>query len=463
MKNFTIVTACTPNYIDKLKWSLPSWNIKPQFRDKKIILFHHGFDNLQPLNFVKDHFDVEFINWDMPEYDNVRELMLSSFILGSAKYIKTDYFVKIDADTYFTNAEDVFVKKDFRHDVVSHRWGYTKPGYWINQLDKYYTGKDTGNYGKRYTEKRIQSICCLHKTEFVKTLANKFGDRLPVPSHDTVLWYFADRMTDRSWGSKNIRKRGVGHSGKWKAIREGVCATADSNNKYLRDHLLDNIQLEVTSFCQLGCFNCDRNCGIYKDKSYIPLDKIEEFVDKSIKSCKKWSRIDIIGGEPTYYPHFKEMFDIIKVYKNWNPKCKIRFSTNGLGKYVTEKLKEIPNWVSIRNSNKKSKEQSFDSYNSAPIDNGETEIKACSIPWRCGIALTPNGYFVCGAGASLAKIFQMDIAVKKFEDITSENLLKQIQSICKYCGHSNCKSKHTTNVEEISESWKKALNNIKGN
>lgn len=461
MKDFTLVTACTPNYLTKLKWSLPSWNIKPQFRGKKLILFHHGFDDLKQLEFVKEHFDVKFIYWDMPEYENVRELMLSSFILGSARYVKTQYFVKIDADTYFTSEDDVFVGRDFKYDVVSHRWGYTKPGSWINKLDKYYFDKDTGDYGKRYSEKRIQSICCLHKTDFVKMLADMFKERLPIPSHDTVLWYFADRMPDRNWRRKNLHKLGVAHTPRWKTIREGVCASGNLNNKFLKDTLMDNIQLEVTSFCQLGCFNCDRNCGIAKSKEYIPLDDLEKFVTTSIRLNKKWKRIDIIGGEPTYYPQFKEMFEVINKYKNFCPSCKVRFSTNGLGKYVNEKLKEIPSWVQIRNSRKTSKKQSFTSYNSAPVDNGEIEIKACSIPWRCGVALTPNGYFLCGAGASLARVFKMDIGIQELENVTPEILLKQMPNICKYCGHSYCKSKHTTEVEEISESWQKALDNLK--
>jgi len=457
MRDFTIVTACTPDYLTKLQWSLPSWNTKPQFRGKKMILFHHGFDNLKNLRFVKKHFDVKFVHWDMPEYANVRELMLSSFILGSARYVKTKYFVKIDADTYFTNPDDVFGRRDFRYDVVSHKWRYTKPGHWINDLDKYYLDKDTGKYGRLYHEPRIQSICCLHKTEFVRRLAERFGERLPVPSHDTVLWYFADRMPDRSWKGRNLRKRGVGHASQWKTIREGVCATGDANNAFLRDSLMNNIQLEVTSFCQLGCFNCDRNCGIYKDATYIPLEDIQKFVDDSIRFNKKWSRIDIIGGEPTYYPYYQQMFEVIKQYKDFYPKCRVRFSTNGLGKFVNERLKEIPAWVHVRNSNKSSRKQAFTSYNSAPVDNGETEIKACSIPWRCGMALTQHGYFICGAGASLAKVFQFDIGIKNFEEVEPGRLLNQIPILCKYCGHSNCKSKHITEVEEISESWQKAL------
>jgi len=461
MKDFTLVTACTPKYIKRLRWGLPSWKIKPQFKDRKMILFHHGFKSLRNLKFVKSYFDVKFIYWDMPEYENIRELMLSSFILGAAKYVDTEYFVKIDCDAYFTNSVDVFTEKDFNYDVVGHKWNYTKPGHWINDLDNYYLNEDTGRYGHRYYHRRLASFGCLHKTEFIQMLAKKFGDRLPVPSHDTVAWYFADKMPDRSWGTKSIKRLGFRNSSKWKKIREDVCSSGDINNRLLRDHLLDHIQLEVTSFCQLGCFNCDRNCGIYKDKSYISLDELKKFVDDSIKMRKKWKRIDIIGGEPTYYPHFKEMFEVIKVYKDFYPRCLIRFSTNGLGKFVQEKLKEIPSWVYVRNSNKKSQKQSFVAYNSAPVDNGEKEVKACSVPWRCGMALTPNGYFVCNPGGSLAKIFQMDIGIKELKDATPEKLMKQIPVLCKYCGNSNCRSRHLTTKPEISKSWQIALEKLK--
>jgi len=459
--NFSIVTGCTPDYLKKLKWTLPTWNKKPQFKNKPLIIFYSGLTK-KHFKFVDKYFkNVTLVDWKMSKAENVRELMLSSFVLGSF-HVNTEYFIKLDADTFFTNDKDVFDEDDFKYDIVSHRWSYTKPGWWIDVLENYFNGKESSivnrNNNNRKTENRIQSICCLHKTNFVKFLATKFKDKLPVPSHDTVVWFFADRMKEHSWKGKNLKRFGVNHNSNFRKLREEICSNfLTFKNDFLIDSLLNNIQLELTSYCQLKCFNCDRNCGVVNKQEYLPISKLWNFVEASIIKKKKWNRIDLIGGEPTYYPHFKEMFDIIKIYKNKYPKTVIRFSTNGLGEFVKNKLKEIPDWVVIRNSNKKSKNNKFDSYNSAPIDFGEKYPKACSIPWRCGIALNKRGYFLCGAGASVDKVFNLNSAINSFDYLTIENLLVQIPKLCKYCGHSNCKSKELVCVPKISKSWKKAL------
>ena len=130
---FALVTGVTPDYLKKLKWCLPTWPMKKQFAGRKLYLFHHGFDNPEKdLAWIGDYFpEVQAIEWDMEEYDGQRELMLSCFVLGS-HLIEEEYFVKMDADAFFTNADDVFVKDDFKHDLFSHSWSYTKPGWWID-------------------------------------------------------------------------------------------------------------------------------------------------------------------------------------------------------------------------------------------------------------------------------------------------------------------------------------------
>jgi len=466
MKDFTIVTGCTPDYMKKLMISLPSWVIKPQFQNKKLIIFYNGFKRPgREFSFVRKYFkEFELIEWNMKE-GNIREKMLSSFILG-VDNIKTDHFVKIDADTFFINKKDVFIDSDFDYDIVSHSWSYTKPGWWKYALDNFFYKKndliDTDL--ARYDCPRIQSICCLHKTEFVKEVKNMCGERLPVPSHDTVLWYLANEMKDRKWLGRNLKKAGISHVKREKSMRDEICANIiGSDNQYYKENLLNNVQLEVTSFCQLGCNNCDRNCGTFKTDEFMSIAQIWKFVEESIKLNKNWNRIDIIGGEPTYYPKFEQLFQILEIYRNKFPKCKFRFSTNGLGSKVEEKLKLIPNWVEIRNSNKKSKVQSFEAYNSAPIDNGEKGVKACSIPWRCGIGLTKYGYFPCGAGASLCKVFGLNIGIKNLKEVTPEKIYEQMKQICKLCGHSMCKSRHLITDTEISPSWQKAFDNVLDN
>lgn len=458
MADFTIITACTIDYMKKLKWVLPTWKLKPQFKNRPLLIYYKG---LHPKDFdwVRQYYEnVTLVEWDMEQYEDIRELMLSSFILG-VESVTTEFAVKMDADTYFLNDTDVFDEEDFKKDLVSHSWGYTKPGYWILKLDEYFNQTPKESHDLRIVNhKRIQSICCLQRTSLVKKLVERVGKRLPIPSHDTLLWYFSSTFGYKI-GRKNLKKVGVGHSSRWRSIRESICSTEAAFNEYLNVELFKHIQLEVTSYCQLKCINCDRNCGLIKNtkNDFLPLSVISKFIEDSLSQNHQWYRIDIIGGEPTYYPYLELLWGIIYIYKSKYPKCKIRFSTNGLGAHTKEVLKSIPDWVQIRNSEKNSPINAFDAYNSAPVDNGETKIRSCSIPWRCGLALTKQGYFLCGAGASLAKVFDFDIGATELSALSLSILKEQRETLCKYCGHSNCKTKHTVKGKDVSSSWEHAV------
>jgi len=409
------------------------------------VVFQSGFDeNDKRLEFIKKIFsNWTFVEWEMPKYDSQRELMLSAFVLGIKEFIKTPYFVKLDCDTYFTDDRDVFTEKDLEYDIVGHKWGYTKPGWWISKLDG---SKIDLNEGRRNHD-RIASFCCLHNTEYVIKIAEKYGKRLPIPSHDTLLWWHS-----KNWLGKNLKKLGVNNNTNWKKIREAV-TSSDSNDNF-NDVLTSKVQLEITTDCNLKCHNCDRACGVAPSKEYMGIEHIWKFVEESLKLNKKWTRIDILGGEPTLYPHLPQLWSFLKLYKLKNPDCQVRFSTNGINKI------DVPDWVKVRNSKKTGRDQKHTAFNSAPVDHGE-DVKSCSVPWRCGTSLSRHGYFLCGAGAAIARVFGIDIGIKNLRDVTSDALRGQIDELCKYCGHSQVESRHMAKGQEISYSWKKALKSYK--
>ena len=49
----------------------------------------------------------------------------------------------------------------------------------------------------------------MHQTEFTRRVAASLDDGLPIPSHDTILWYVADRSSEFEWGATNLKKRGA--------------------------------------------------------------------------------------------------------------------------------------------------------------------------------------------------------------------------------------------------------------
>jgi len=449
----------TPDHLKELKWTLPTWAMKPQFKACKLYVFHSLFKNPErDLAWIGRHFDdVQLIEWEMPHAENQREMALSAFILGSAKVVEEDYFCKLDADTYCVDTQDVWEEDDFQYSLVSHPWSYTKPGWWIAKLEawasmKPWNGDESSKDSK--SGKRIISYCCLHRTDFVKQIARLCTapagtQRLPVPSHDTTAWWIAQHF-NIPWKQKNMKGKGVGHNSRWRHIRDNVCASPTVWNVDRNEELMRNIQLEITTSCNLGCPNCDRNCGTAPSSEAMTVEQVQRFADESDRCHHQWSRIDIIGGEPTLHPQLMEILMIVKPYAD-----KVRLTSNGNGEKACKVLEQIPEWVSVRNSAKEDKDRhaAFEAVNVAPIDQGVNVAKMCSIPWRCGIALTRYGYFLCGAGASIARVFGLDIGIKSLAAVTPENLRRQAKQLCRYCGHSMSTRKTAGQEQETSPAW----------
>jgi hypothetical protein len=217
--NFTIVTAVTPDYEEKLRAVITTWKRKQQFKDKPFLLITNGFE--EPNERFKDIWpNIKIISWNLKAAENQRENILSSFILAVPDNITTEYYCKIDCDVIFTTDEDVFEEKDFEYDISSCRWGYsfTKdlllikewvknkeiPG--ICPLEKIPLVCNTRTTG----HKRFASYVCLHKTDFVKEVINIIGkDRLPCPSHDTTLWYFVERLPGKKYRRRILKNKGI--------------------------------------------------------------------------------------------------------------------------------------------------------------------------------------------------------------------------------------------------------------
>lgn len=227
-----------------------------------------------------------------------------------------------------------------------------------------------------------------------------------------------------------------------------------------------SIEIEITTKCSLACFNCDRSVRQAPSNEHMSLEQIEKFVKESIELDWKWERITLIGGEPSLHPQLSGLLKIIKRYKDINNNCMIEIATNGYGRKVNEILNELPEWVVIRNSKKESNTHNFNSYNIAPLDLKEYKNanfkSGCWVTERCGLGLSKYGYYPCGAGASIDRIFGFDIGQKKLSLVNDAILKNQLEILCKYCGHykHNYGAERTTE-ERMSISWQKAYENYK--
>lgn len=204
----TIVTACDKKYIEHLKTTLPNWIKHKHLDNFPMIVYVNGFRRVRrnsELDFLRAYPNIRIIDWNLPKYDSQRELMLSAFVLGAARDVKTKYWVKVDADAFATNDDPLLTPEMKDYVICGHKWGYSFAKHirplveWANSRPEF---KDTAPdvfdeskvNGRRYEHQRVASYVQFHNSEFVRMAAKMVGDRLPIPSHDTYLWYVANRL-----------------------------------------------------------------------------------------------------------------------------------------------------------------------------------------------------------------------------------------------------------------------------
>ena len=227
---------------------------------------------------------------------------------------------------------------------------------------------------------------------------------------------------------------------------------------------IHHVELEITTMCSRSCLNCDRSIRQAPSKEHMSVGQVERFIEESFALDWRWKRIGILGGEPTLHPQFFRVLDVIGDYKKKYPRCRVELTTNGCGAQVEEVLAEIPAWVEVWNSAKTSNVNDFVSYNVAPDDLEEYQCRdfsqGCWITNICGLGLSRYGFYPCGAGASLDRVFGFDIGVKSLRDVNVSKMQGMLPLLCRLCGH--FKENYGTDLvtdEEISRSWKRAYKN----
>ena len=227
MSQFTIITCVSNNgrYLKKFERALNSWHKDPFIKKTPIIVFAHNnaynVANILLIQVINKYdYPIQLVKWSKPECETVKEEMLSAFIFGAHEYVKTKYAIKLDCDTHLKGPEFQIPNKYNRNVLYGHKWRYTKckadPEYeetnyhwfdrlgdWSMQFSDFIGTKHNYPRGlteSRYGHLRIASFCCLQKMAFIKhavDLCNKSSirqGRMPIPSHDTFLFYVAERL-----------------------------------------------------------------------------------------------------------------------------------------------------------------------------------------------------------------------------------------------------------------------------
>ena len=210
----------------------------------------------------------------------------------------------------------------------------------------------------------------------------------------------------------------------------------------MSDHPFKTIELEILTACDLACFACDRMSDVTTAPN-MTLDQVRRFVDESLELGWEWERIRLLGGEPTLHPKFLLMVEELMRYRASFPNVFLQVLTNGRGKADEHRAWLVERGISLH-AEAKTKGVTplwFANTRIAPIDRDPNvgELLPCGIfgPRSCGIGLTIHGYFMDGAGATVARVAGFDIGVMRLADVTMDAMLEQAKVLCRVCGHWN--------------------------
>ena len=199
---------------------------------------------------------------------------------------------------------------------------------------------------------------------------------------------------------------------------------------YNTNEVIKNIQLEITLRCNSICANCNRMVGIAIPKnSDMTLSQIELFIKQTkarhLRVGLPLNSIQILGGEPLIHPHFIEIYRMIKnELQNLGIVGKIEVYSNG----------KIPVPDEVANITKISlvKDKTHANMYVSPHDE-RLPTKPCQWQTSCGIVLNAYGYFPCGTGSSIIRLFRWNDKI--LQDFPDTHASWDYSELCPHCVH----------------------------
>jgi hypothetical protein len=161
--------------------------------------------------------------------------------------------------------------------------------------------------------------------------------------------------------------------------------------------------------------------GIDESKSDLTIDEVMSFIEE-VKRHKKIRKVIIVGGEPFIHPNLGKICDLLKnelldsgiIKKLWI------YHNNTINH--NREYRGIPCYTMINPDRKHEVHRcSF----ASPLDTNQKVLTTCGIHHLNGICRNKYGYFPCGTGAYIVRLFQ-------YGDLIKDNLPASIDEFVDY-------------------------------
>jgi MoaA/NifB/PqqE/SkfB family radical SAM enzyme len=232
-------------------------------------------------------------------------------------------------------------------------------------------------------------------------------------------------------------------------------------------------ELNLTDACNLRCPNCQASCNIVPSEDFLPVEKVEEFVNASIRLKHSWDKIKCTGGEAAIHPYLHKIVNILGEYRKWHSKCDIAVLTNGT-EYSSNRVQGLPDWCRIQSQDTLDNKswEIFESAHVAPIDlpdyqNIDEAVfrqGCCRITICGGCTVGTNGlYYPCNILYHINRVFDLGLGLKSLDDYLSasdEELRDMLKPGCRLCGYFKY-PRDTVGKQVTSPTWEKAFSKYK--
>lgn len=215
------------------------------------------------------------------------------------------------------------------------------------------------------------------------------------------------------------------------------------------------IEVEITNDCNYTCNSCSIHKGLIDvSDTYMSINHIDKLINDIITTDCKISYIHIMGGEPTIHPLFEDIVNKIHTELYQIGKIDyINIVSNGIIP-ISDRIKNLPGIIISIAGIEKSQRHRCQWV--APIDTGQ-EQGICTVPYDCGISYNKEGYYPCGAGGAIARLFKLDKFKKSSIPIDEKSFgdLSDLCCLCQASAINKMETKYFGNI--ISKSFRDVL------